>query len=166
METDIPHAHHPSYPLLSADDERKLFTRVYNPTLKADALFCVLPQKWFESWVAYTGFDRNAVDNLRARGVGGESRAKSSASASSSSSSAAASAMEEDEDMEAEEGAEGRHSVVRRGGGERPGYIDCSILLAEPPAHIDLPAPAPLAASSSAAYSKARLATTTAEPAK
>lgn len=45
MEDAPPSQPHPSYPVLSAGDERKLFTRVYNPTLTKDALFCALPAK-------------------------------------------------------------------------------------------------------------------------
>jgi hypothetical protein len=40
--------------------------------------------------------------------------------------------------MDAEDGVSG---ASRRGGGERPGYIDCTPLLAEPPADIDLSTP-------------------------
>ena len=194
MEDAPPSQPHPSYPVLSAGDERKLFARVYNPTLTKDALFCALPAKctctarsaqlagsrsvtqlnpsmltvstlcvlcvlssfthlclWrlsdpclfltvgFESWVLYSGFDRAAADNARARGV-------------------APGAGGEDEDMDSAADDHEASSSRRAGGGERPGFIDCSVLLAEPPAYLDL-SDAPASSSSSSSSSSAAAST-------
>jgi len=74
--------------------------------------------------VGYTGFDRNAVDLLRSQGV----RPSAATSAPAPVAAAASSNVAmEDEGLNA-----------RRGGGERPGFMDCSPLLVEPPAHVDL----------------------------
>lgn len=99
----------------------------------------------FESWVAYTGFDRAQADNLRARGVRPGSKEEEGEPASPGS------AMMEDDAASAGRGG------VRRGGGERPGFLDCSMLLAEPPADVDLttPLPSDAAIGASAATSSA-----------
>lgn len=97
------HARHPPAASLTAEEERDQFSRLYKSQLVKDDEYSVVPSKWFESWVAYSGFDRHAADN----GV---------ASLSSPS----------------------EQSSRRAGGGERPGYIDCSILLQSPPDTLDL----------------------------
>jgi len=119
---------HAAYPPLSADEERAQFTALYDPAMPESATFAVLPQKWFDSWVAYSGFDRPAIDLLRSQGV----RPGAAPAAGSSSS-----AMDSDDLGEGESGIGSR----RAGGGERPGYIDCSPLLVDPPADVDLSAP-------------------------
>lgn len=48
MDTDAPTTH-PAYPPLSAEEERAAFTAVYDATLKKDAVFCVVPQKWSQN---------------------------------------------------------------------------------------------------------------------
>ena len=127
MDTAADNGHaHRSRPNLSAEDERKQFEALYDPTLVKDGVFCVVPLKWFESWVGYTGFDRSAIDLLRSRGVGPASAASASAAGAASSSNTAM----EDESL-----------TARRGGGERPGFMDCSPLLVDPPAHVDLSQP-------------------------
>jgi len=48
MDTDAPTTH-PAYPPLSAEEERAAFTAVYDATLRKDAVFCVVPQKWSQN---------------------------------------------------------------------------------------------------------------------
>lgn len=95
--------------------------------------------------MSYTGFDRAHVDGLRARGVRPGSKEEEEEPASPGS------AMMEDDTGAASASASAARGAVRRGGGERPGFLDCSMLLAEPPADVDLDAPAPSAAAIGAA---------------
>jgi len=48
MDTHDDGSAHRARPNLSAEDERKQFEALYDPTLVEDAVFCLLPLKWFE----------------------------------------------------------------------------------------------------------------------
>lgn len=105
--------HHPHRPHITPDEECRQFSQLYKSQLVTGDEYAIIPYKWFESWMAYSGFDRQKAD----QGL---------ASASSSSSSSVSSPnvpMEDGNDM----GSSSSSATTL----QRPGYIDCTGFLAE-----------------------------------
>jgi len=104
---------------LDGVSECLVFAQHFDETLRAGDCFAVLPAKWWEAWQAYTGFDRNKSHRMKqeyGRDV------------------AAGNGMMDAADVNGSE-IKGIHGSS---GAQRPGRIDCTMLLQTPPADLEL----------------------------